>query len=85
MRQKKHLEATGQRQRLQQSNLYHSEDREVSDTDNIYLRAQRVAAVLRKATQSAHDSERQRVALVDAASVARIHRIEGQLSRKGQR
>lgn len=57
----------------------------MSDTDNIYLRAKRVAAVLRKATQSAFDSERQRVQAVDAASVATIRRIEGRLSRKGQR
>lgn len=57
----------------------------MSDTDNIYILARREAAVLRKATQSAFDSERQRMQAVDAASVARIHRIEGRLSRKGQR
>lgn len=57
----------------------------MSDTDNIYLRAKRVAAVLRKATQSAFDSERKRIEAVSAANVAAIHRIEGRLSRKGQR
>lgn len=55
------------------------------ETDNKYQRVQRVAAVLRKATQSAFDSERKRIEAVSAANVAAIHRIEGQLSRKGQR
>lgn len=57
----------------------------MSEIENIYLRAQRVAAVLRRATQRSFDSDRQKMEALSAANVAAIHRIEGRLSRKGQR
>jgi hypothetical protein len=76
------METAQEQQRFQQSDLHHTEDREVIETDNKYQRVKREAALLRWAMQSALESNRQTNIRIEAV---RLRRIEGRLSRKGQR